>query len=142
MEMNWTPPAFPTPSAGNSTKQPATTEFVAQAIGSSALTTFTDFISGLITAPTNQDYRIVEKLPFAITVTSFSAKTSTGTVTAALSINAAAITGGSLNASSTQTTVTPSALNTAAIGSALVLTGSATTGPANLSFTVVYTRSP
>ena len=137
----------PTPATGSSSKQTANTEFVSQAIGSAALSSFVDFVSGLILSPTNQDYRLIERLPFAITVTSFSGKTSTGTITAALSIGTTggvgtAITGGSLNASSTQTTVTPTALNTAAIASALVLTGSVATSPQNLSFIVVYTRAP
>ena len=123
----------PTAPAGSTTKQIANAEFVyVNALGA------TDFISGLIKSPTNQDYRIVERLPYASTISFFTAKTSTGTITATLKIDSTSITGGALNASSTQTSVTPSALNTAALGSALVLTGSAATTPSDLSFTVVF----
>jgi hypothetical protein len=139
--MNFYPPAFPTAPAGTSTKQPATTEFVTSAIGSAALTSFTDFISGLIASPTNQDYRIVESLPFAIVVTSFTGKTSTGTLQAALAYNASPLGNGAISASSTQTTTIPTG-NLGSTGDALVLTVSLFSSAANFSFTVVYTRSP
>lgn len=48
--MNWSPPAFPTPPAGNSTKQPATTEFVTLAVANSTVGVFTATTSGIVPA--------------------------------------------------------------------------------------------
>lgn len=134
----------PTPSAGDSSNRIANTQFVASAITTglaTALSTVTDFISGIIRSPTNQDYRIVEKLPIAITVTEFSAKTASGSITATLKVGAAGITNGVLGVTSSQTSSIPSGANTAASGAALVITGSGASAPADMSFTVKFTRS-
>ena len=103
-------------------------------------TTQTDFISGFIKSPLNQDYRIVEKIPYAATITELTAKTSTGTITATFKINSTAITTGAISVTSSQASVTPSALNVTAAGDTLVLTLSANSSAANLSFTVRFTR--
>lgn len=100
-----------------------------------------DFISGIVKTPANQDYRIVEKLPYAATITELTAKTSSGTITATFKINTTAITTGAINVTSTQGSVTPTALNVAASGDVLVMTLSANSSAANLSFTVKFTRT-
>lgn len=109
-------------------------------IGAAGLTQ-TDFITGGIQTPFNQDYRIIEKIPFGATLTSFTAKSSAGTLTATLKINSTAVTNGAINVTSSQASVSPSALNVLVSGDALVLTISATSGVANLSFTIVYTEA-
>jgi hypothetical protein len=100
-----------------------------------------DFISGIIKTPANQDYRIVEKLPYAVTITELTAKTSSGTITATFKIDTTAITTGAISVTSTQSSVTPTALNVAAAASALVMTLSANSSAANLSFVVKFTRT-
>lgn len=104
-------------------------------------TSQTDFISGVIKAPANQDYRIIERIPYATTLTSFTAKTTAGTVTAALKINASAVTGGSVNATTTAASVSPSSSNVMAAGDALVMTTSSVSTASDLSFTAVFTRT-
>ena len=100
----------------------------------------TDFISGVIRTPLAQDYRIIEKIPYAMTLTGFTAKTSAGTVTATLKLNSTAVTDGAIGVTSTQGSVTPSAANVAAINDALVLTLSSLSSARDLSFTVKFTR--
>ncbi len=118
----------------------ATTAATARANLAAAGTSQTDYISGLIVNPANQDYRFVERLPFGVTLTSFSGKTSTGTLTSTLKINATSVTNGALAVTTVQSTITPTALNVAASGDTLVLTVSAVSAPANFSWTAVYTR--
>jgi hypothetical protein len=138
-----------TPPSGDSTNRPASTQFVTQAIAAATAalpvgvsTSQLDFLSGGVSAPANQDYRIVEFVPFAMTLTNFAAKLSTGLLTAYLSINAATVTGSTLNLGTTQITTAPSGLNTAALGSTIILTiSSVANSAANLSFTVQFNRN-
>jgi hypothetical protein len=109
-------------------------------IGAAGLTQ-TEHISGAIRGALNQDYRIVEKLPYGMTVTGFTAKLASGTLTATLKINSTAITTGAINVTSSQASVTPTAANVAAADDALVMTISAISSPIDLSFTIVYTRT-
>src|SRR5689334_24313376 len=80
----------------------------------------TDFISGVILAPTAKDFRIIEKIPYPIIVTAFTTKTASGTLTATLKINTTAITTGAASVTSTQGTVVPTALNSMAAGDTLL----------------------
>lgn len=109
-------------------------------IGAAGLTQV-DFLSGHIRSPANQDYRIVEKIPFGATITAFAAKTSSGTITAALKINTTAVTNGSINVTSTQGSATPSAANVMVANDALVLALSSNSSAQNLSFTIKFTRT-
>lgn len=105
-----------------------------------AVTTQTDFISGHIRTPLAQDYRIIERAPYGMTFSNFTAKTSAGTITATLKINSTAVTGGAISVTSTAASSTPSALNVAVEGDALVLTLSSVSSALDLSFTVEFTR--
>lgn len=153
---NSTQPNFivPTPTAGDSSNRSASTQFVAtaiaNAIGSTAFTaslatkagtTQADFLAGGIRTPTNQSYRLIERVPYTLTFTQFVAQVSTGSMSAILKIDNATITGGALSVSTTQISGTLSAINTAAIGSALVLTVASTSNAANLSFIVSFNRT-
>lgn len=135
----------PTAPAGDSSNRAASTQFVVQAIASSVVSspsfTQVDFLAGGIGAPAVQDYNIVEALPFAVTLSSITAKCSTGTLTAVLKVNAATVTGGTLAVGTTQIATTCTAINTAALGSTVTLTMSVVTSAQNLSFTVKFTRA-
>jgi len=141
----------PTPPANDSSNRSASTQFVTVAISSaiaalapSINSTQTDFISGGVSSPANQDYRIIEYAPFAMTLNAVYAKLSTGTVTAIISINASSIpvTGGTVSIGTSQVSSVLSAINTVALGSTLILTVSGTANsPANLSFVVQFTRT-
>lgn len=86
---NSTQPNFivPTPTAGDSSNRAASTQFVAtaiaNAIGSAAITaslatkagtTQADFLAGGIRTPTNQSYRLIERVPYTLTFTQFVAQ--------------------------------------------------------------------
>ena len=103
--------------------------------------TQTDFISGFVGAAIAQDYRIIEYIPYGATITGFTGKTSSGTLTATLKIYTTAITTGALSVTSAQSSVTPTALNVMSAGDVLVLTASAISTPVNFSFTVKFTRT-
>jgi hypothetical protein len=136
----------PTPPAGDSTNRAASTQFVSTAIAnfSAALPTIPstsqiDFISGGIASPANQDYRIIESLPFPMTYNQLVAKLSTGTLTALLKINATTMV--TLNVGTSQVSSIISSSNTGTTGAVLILTVSGTANsPANLSFMVKFTR--
>lgn len=100
-----------------------------------------EYLPGIIVAPTNKDYRIVEKAPYGFTLTGFTAKTASGTITATLKINSTAVTTGAINVTSSQASVTPTAANVAVADDALVLTTSSNSSAVDLSFVVKYTRT-
>lgn len=138
----------PTAPAGDSTNKSASTQFVTQGIASAIAnipagvsSTQFDFISGGVALPANQDYRIVEFVYFPMTLDTFAAKLSTGTVTAFLKINSGTVTGSTLNIGTSQITSALTAINTATTGDVIILTVSGTaSSPANLSFAVQFTR--
>lgn len=105
-----------------------------------ATNTQTDFISGIIKSAANQDYRVIEKIPYGVTLTSFVGKTSSGTLTATLKINTTAVTNGALSVTSTQGAATPSALNVLVSTDTLVVTVSSISSPVDFSFVIVFTR--
>lgn len=143
-------PIAPTPPAGDSSNRIADTAFVTQAIASAIASippvpgfTQADFISGGVQNPAVQEYRIVEYVPFPITLTLLAAKLSIGLITSYLKINSGTVTGSIINnLSTTQITSVLSALNTATTGDVLIFGISATASvPANLSFMVKFNRS-
>lgn len=142
---NW---IVPTPPTGDSTNRAASTQFVTQAIANATgslpyavSSTQFDFISGGVAVPANQDYRIVEFVPFPMTLNNFAVKLSTGLLTAILKVNAGTVTGSVINIGTTQITSALTAVNTATTGDVIILTVSGTANsPANLSFAVKFTR--
>ncbi len=106
-----------------------------------ATTTQTDFISGIIKTPANQDYRIVERLPYAVTFTRLTAKCASGSVTMTVKVNAAAIGNFTQSVGTGQITTTSAAPNTAALADVIVVTISAAAGAVDLSFTLDFTRT-
>ena len=81
--------------------------------------------------------------PFGYTVTEvYQIQTSSGTVTAALQINATNITGlGSISVSSTPQNVAATGANTVAVGDTLSLVFSSNASATNIQFTLAATRS-
>ena len=140
----------PTPPSGDSSNRVANTQFVATTVASaiaalpfSVSSTQIDFISGGISAPSVQEYRIIEYVYFPMTLNQIAAKLSTGSITSYLKINSATVTGSAINALGvTQVTSLLTAVNTATTGDVLVFGVSATAGaPANLSFSIKFTRT-
>ena len=105
-----------------------------------AAKTQTDFISGLIAVPTNSDYRIVVKLPYALTITSTTTICVSGTCTATFKINTTALGGTANSVSSSEQEQAHSSSNAASVGDDLVITLSANSSCQNLSFTIKFTR--
>ena len=103
-------------------------------------TTITDFISGVIAVPVNQDYQIILNVPVAITITSTTTICVSGTCTATFKIAGTAI-GGSANAvSSSQQTQAHTTGNIAAAGQNIVLTISSNSSCSYMAFTMTFTR--
>jgi hypothetical protein len=103
--------------------------------------TITDFISGLIPVPTNQNYNIVINIPIGATITQTSTISTSGTCTATFYINTTPLGGAANSVSSTLNTVTQSSANVVAVGNSINMTVSSNSSCANLAFTIKYTRS-
>lgn len=111
------------------------------AAGLAALSSVADSRCALIEYPSDKDYVIWRNIPFAITVTSVTRRTNTGSLTLTPKKNTTAITGTSGTANTTEATGTATADNAFAIGDDLRLTVSAVSSAGDLEVTVNYTRS-
>jgi hypothetical protein len=104
----------------------------------------TDGISGEIAAPANGSYTVFVKAPFACTITGLSSKTSAGTLTCAVTVNAVAVDGLTAVAVTTASVQTPTTQFTTtaqvAAGDIIALTVSAVAGAANFAYVVDYRR--
>lgn len=101
-----------------------------------------DFISGGIKTPAVQEYYIVARVPYAMTLTSFSAFNAAGTCTISLKITNVPVTGSTINVNTASIqTVTPSAANVAAVGQFIHISISAVAGSGDLWFTLFFTRT-
>lgn len=102
--------------------------------------TANEFISGIIAGPVVGEYRVIEKIPYGVTLVEFTAKTSAGTLDARLLINGTPVTGSDLSVTTTQDSVTiPDAVAVEA-DSTLALDLSNLTGAQGLTFTVSYSK--
>ena len=99
------------------------------------------FEPGLIKQPQNQDYRIVERFPFAATIERFTVKLASGTCTVALKIDGVTVGNCSLNATSSQSTTTTVAPKTVSIASVISLTISSNSNAVDLSWQFDWTRT-
>lgn len=129
--------------AVNKGQMDAAIQVVSDALGSLdyAAKAQTDFISGIIAVPTNSDYRLVVKLPYALTVTSTTTICVSGTCTATFKINTTALGGTANSVSTSEQEQTHSTSNAAAIGDDMVMTVSSNSSCQNLSFTIKFTRT-
>jgi len=103
--------------------------------------TQTDFISGLLPAVVNTDYRLVVNLPYGLTVTKTTTICTGGTATATFKINSTALGGTENSVSTSEQAQTHSSSNAASAGDDLVMTISSNSSCLNLSFTIEFTRA-
>jgi hypothetical protein len=98
----------------------------------------TDYISGIIPAPTNAAYELVVNIPYGCTITKTTTICVSGTCTATWSSNGVNL--GATNAvSSSQNAVTQSSNNVVTAGKDITLTISANSSCTTMSFTIQYT---
>lgn len=111
---------------------------------SPVLTTPTGFLeqlTGFVEVPSDKTYTLDQSASYAYTINTIVITTSSGTTTAALNINGTPVTGVSaVSVSSTPATGTASAANVVAPGDKVTLVLSSSSSPANLAFTLKYTR--
>lgn len=100
-----------------------------------------DGLGGMILYPDNQDYRIWLNAPFAMTITSTTTRSTTGTCTATFKINTTALGGSANSVSTSEQTQNHSTSNSVAAGDDIVITISANSSCENMSFMIAYTRS-
>jgi hypothetical protein len=112
------------------------------ALNSKAATSQTnEFFGGFISTPANKDYKVVVKAPHGGTITEVTTISASGTATLTAKVNTTAL-GGTANAvSSTEQSQAHSTANAFAAGDDIVLTVSANSSCADLSFTIKYTRT-
>lgn len=108
-------------------------------VGSAPSFTQTEFVSGLIPVPTNQSYSLIINIPYAITITSTTTISTSGTCTATFAVNGTAISGTANSVSSSQNVQSHSAA--AAAGTTISMTVSSNSTCLNLAFTVAFTRT-
>ncbi len=98
-------------------------------------------ITGKIGTVADQDYDLAIEMPFAGTITKVSTKSTTGTCTATFKVNTTALGGTANSVSTTQNDQTHGSSNTFASGDDIRVTVSSNSACANISFTIVYTRT-
>ena len=104
-------------------------------------TSQTDFISGVIPALTNTDYRLIVKIPYGCTITETTTRCTSGTATGTFKINTTALDGTANSISSSEQSQSHSSANVVAAGDDIVLTISSNSSCLNLSFTIKFTRT-
>lgn len=100
-----------------------------------------DFMSFLIAAPSNQDYRLVVNLPFAVTVTEVTTRAVSGTCTATTKINTTPLGGTANSVSTSEQSQVHASSNAAAAGDDIVTTISSNAACAFMTITIKYTRT-
>lgn len=103
--------------------------------------TITDYISGLIEVPSDKDYKLIVKSPYACTITETTTISTTGTCTATFKINTTALGGTANSVSTSEQSQAHSSANSASAGDDIVLTISSNSSCENMSFTIKFTRS-
>jgi hypothetical protein len=101
----------------------------------------TDFIAGVIEAPDNQDYRLVVKIPYGITITETTTRSASGTCTATFKINTTALGGTANSVSSSEESQAHASNNVASANDDIVVTVSSNSTCVDMSFTIVFTRT-
>jgi hypothetical protein len=100
-----------------------------------------DFISGLIPALLDQDYRLVINLPYGLTALKTTTRCVSGTATATFKINASALGGSPNSVSSTMDEQAHSTSNIAAAGDDIVLSVASNASCLGFSFTIAFERT-
>lgn len=98
-------------------------------------------LNGMLESPTDKTYVLVQKAAYAFTINTLDIVTASGTTTAAVKINGTSVTGiSAVSVSSTPATGTATAANSVSAGDKVTLVLSSSSSPADLSFTLKYTR--
>lgn len=98
-------------------------------------------INGMMESPTDKTYTLVQKAAYSFTINTLDIQTVSGTTTAAVKINGTSVTGiSAVSVSSTPATGTATAANSVSAGDTVTLVLSSSSSPADLSFTLKYTR--
>lgn len=101
----------------------------------------TDFISGVIEAPTNQDYKLIVKIPYAGTITETTTISGSGTCTATFKVNSTALGGTANSVSIVEQSQAHASSNTFTANDDIVLTVSSNLLCTDMSFTIKFTRT-
>lgn len=101
----------------------------------------TEFISGYIKAPANQDYRLVVKIPHGGTITETVTRSESGTCTATFKVNTTALGGTANSVSSTEQAQVQASSNTFIADDDIVVTISSNSSCVGMSFTIKYSRT-
>lgn len=99
-----------------------------------------EMIAGFIAAPADKSYTIALKMAHAGTITETTTKSASGTCTATFKVNATALGGTANSVSSSEQSQAHSGTNTFVAGDDIVLTVSANSACADMSFAIKYTR--
>lgn len=97
-------------------------------------------ISGFIASPSDKSYTLALKMAHGGTITETTTKSASGTCTATFKVNAAALGGTANSVSSAEQSQAHASSNTFAAGDDIVLTVSANSSCADMSFSIKYTR--
>ena len=135
----WDVTGIPMSAAVASVLDDATVDAMRATIGAAA-TTQTDFISGIIASPMDQDYRIVLNIPYAITITELTTRSASGTCTLTGKINTTALGGTANSVTSSEQSQSHGSANVASVGDDIVLTISSNAATVDLSFLIKFTR--
>ena len=109
--------------------------------GFASTTQTAEQISGFIATPADKDYRIAVKMAHGGTITETTTRSASGTATATFKVNTTALGGTANSVSSAEQSQAHSGTNTFAAGDDIVLTISSNATCADISFTIVYTRT-
>jgi hypothetical protein len=101
----------------------------------------TDFLSGIIASPANQDYRIALNLPYGLTIVNVTTRSASGTCTLTGKINTTALGGTANSVTSSESTQAHASSNAAVAGDDIVLTISSNSSCVDLSFLIEFTRT-
>lgn len=101
----------------------------------------TEFISGFIESPADQDYKLIVKIPHGGTITETTTISASGTCTATFKINTTALGGTANSVSSSEQSQAHASANAFSADDDIVLTVSSNSSCADMSFTIKYTKT-
>jgi hypothetical protein len=100
-----------------------------------------EMMAGFIATPSNKDYKIVVKAAHGGTITETTTISASGTCTATFKVNTAALGGTANSVSSSEQSQAHASANTFVAGDDIVITVSANSSCADMSFSIKYTRT-
>jgi hypothetical protein len=109
--------------------------------GGASTTQTGEQIAGFIASPSNKDYKIVVKSAHGGTITETTTISASGTCTATFKVNTTALGGTANSVSSSEQSQAHASANTFVAGDDIVITVSANSSCADMSFSIKYTRT-